>query len=53
VTDYIAQTAIRLRSTGLGKPSDVASVVAFLCSEDSRWVHGAIIDVDGGQNKSV
>ncbi len=53
VTDYIAQTAARLRSTGLGEPADVASVVAFLCSEDSCWVHGAIIDVDGGQNKSV
>ena len=53
VSDYIAQTAARLRSTGLGEPTDVASVVAFLCSEDSCWVHGAIIDVDGGQNKSV
>jgi 3-oxoacyl-[acyl-carrier protein] reductase len=53
VADYVTQTATRLRSTRLGEPSDIASVVTFLCTEESRWVHGAIIDVDGGQNKSV
>lgn len=37
----------------LGDPADVANVVAFLCRPASRWVHGAALDVDGGQNKSV
>ena len=32
----------------LGEPSDIADVVAFLASEDSRWVTGQSIASDGG-----
>jgi 3-oxoacyl-[acyl-carrier protein] reductase len=32
----------------LGKPEDVANVVAFLASEDSNYVTGQVINVDGG-----
>jgi NAD(P)-dependent dehydrogenase (short-subunit alcohol dehydrogenase family) len=32
----------------IGKPDDVASVVAFLASEEARWITGDIIAVDGG-----
>jgi NAD(P)-dependent dehydrogenase (short-subunit alcohol dehydrogenase family) len=32
----------------IGQPDDVASVVAFLASEESRWITGDIIAVDGG-----
>jgi enoyl-[acyl-carrier protein] reductase III len=30
-------------------PEDVAPVVAFLASDDSAWVNGALIRVDGGE----
>ena len=33
---------------GLGKPSDIAGVVSFLISDDSRWITGQSIYVDGG-----
>ena len=32
----------------LGKPGDVASAVAFLCSEDAAYVTGQVLTVDGG-----
>jgi len=32
----------------LGVPAEVAGVVAFLCSEDARYINGAIIPVNGG-----
>jgi 3-oxoacyl-[acyl-carrier protein] reductase len=32
----------------IGKPDDIGGVVAFLTSEDARWITGASIPVDGG-----
>jgi 3-oxoacyl-[acyl-carrier protein] reductase len=32
----------------IGEPNDVASVVAFLASDDARWITGDTIAVDGG-----
>jgi NAD(P)-dependent dehydrogenase (short-subunit alcohol dehydrogenase family) len=34
------------------KPEEIASVVAFLASEDANWITGAAINVDGGYTAS-
>lgn len=41
----IAQTALRR----LGRPDDIARVVAFLVGEDGGWVTGQTIHADGGR----
>ncbi|MBI2339000.1 MAG: SDR family oxidoreductase [Deltaproteobacteria bacterium] len=33
---------------GVGLPSDVADIVAFLCSEEAGWITGQTIYADGG-----
>jgi 3-oxoacyl-[acyl-carrier protein] reductase len=32
----------------MGRPADIADVVAFLASQDSRWVTGQCVDASGG-----
>lgn len=34
----------------VGLPDDVGGVVAFLCSEEARWINGQRIEVAGGMN---
>jgi 3-oxoacyl-[acyl-carrier protein] reductase len=34
----------------IGTPSDVADVVAFLASDDARWLTGQVIETSGGMN---
>ena len=33
---------------GRGEPEDIAPTVAFLASDDARWITGQLINVDGG-----
>ncbi len=33
----------------LTTPRDVADVIALLCTDEARWVNGALIPVDGGE----
>jgi 3-oxoacyl-[acyl-carrier protein] reductase len=35
--------------TRFGRPEDIAALVAFIVSPRGRWLHGAAIDMDGGQ----
>ncbi|MDB5203310.1 MAG: short-chain dehydrogenase [Ferruginibacter sp.] len=33
----------------VGLPDDIGGVVAFLCTEDARWINGQRLEVSGGQ----
>ena len=35
--------------TRFGTPEDVAGLVRFIVSPRGRWIHGAALDIDGGQ----
>jgi 3-oxoacyl-[acyl-carrier protein] reductase len=37
----------------IGQPDDIADVVAFLCSPQSRWMTGQVLAVDGGGSLRV
>ena len=32
----------------IGEPEDISGAVAYLCSDDSKWVTGTVLMVDGG-----
>lgn len=34
----------------VGKPDDIGGVVAFLCTDDARWINAQRIEVSGGMN---
>lgn len=36
------------RSVRLGRPADIASMVAMLMSDDGDWINGQVLSVDGG-----
>lgn len=45
------QFAVESSALGrIGEPSDIADVVSFLASPESRWVTGQIIDATGGSH---
>jgi len=37
----------------LGLPGDVADMVAFVASPRGRWLHGAVVDLHGGQIRPI
>jgi NAD(P)-dependent dehydrogenase (short-subunit alcohol dehydrogenase family) len=44
-----AQMASRQAIGRVGKPEEVATVIAFLASDAASYMHGAVVAVDGGQ----
>jgi len=47
VNKYIAGTTALGR---VGHPDDIGSVVAFLCTEEAKWINAQRIEVSGGMN---
>ena len=39
--------------TRIGEPSDIAALVGFMVSPEGRYLHGALIDMDGGATKTI
>jgi NAD(P)-dependent dehydrogenase (short-subunit alcohol dehydrogenase family) len=34
----------------IGDPEDISGAVAYLCSDDAKWITGTVISVDGGMS---
>ena len=49
----IEQIVRKANVVRLGEPEDIANLAAFLLSPQSRYLQGALIDLDGGQTKTV
>jgi 3-oxoacyl-[acyl-carrier protein] reductase len=53
--DSTAAEALMVKENGVtrvGEPDDVAQLVAYLVSPAGEYLHGSIIDIDGGQTKT-
>lgn len=54
ITPWLADEHMSAQAAGwsafnrIGEPDDIAGVVAFLASDDSRWVTGQFLDASGG-----
>ena len=43
------QSVLKLYPTGrIGEPEDIASAIAFLCSDEASWITGQVLSVNGG-----
>ncbi|MCU1325854.1 MAG: 3-oxoacyl-[acyl-carrier protein] reductase [Bryobacterales bacterium] len=41
------------RITKVGEPEDIAGLVAYILSKNGRYLHGSLIDADGGSTKTI
>ncbi len=47
------RTTARVPAGRMGEPSEIASMIAYLCSHAAGYVNGAWIEVDGGHHRSA
>jgi NAD(P)-dependent dehydrogenase (short-subunit alcohol dehydrogenase family) len=47
-SEFLEQSLQKTRSKRLGRPEDIAAMVAFLASDEGEWVNGQVFSVDGG-----
>lgn len=47
------QMVARANTVRIGEPEDIANLAAFVVSPHGRFLQGALIDMDGGQTKTV
>jgi NAD(P)-dependent dehydrogenase (short-subunit alcohol dehydrogenase family) len=48
-----SELARRSNVVRLGEPDDIANLAAFILSPEGRLLQGALVDLDGGQTKTV
>ncbi len=46
---YVEEESI----TRIGEPADIAALAAFMVSPEGRFLHGSLIDMDGGSTKTI
>ncbi len=46
---YVEEESI----TRIGEPADIAALAAFIVSGEGRFLHGSLIDMDGGSTKTI
>ena len=51
--EALADYALARKITRLGVPEDIGALATFVVSPPARWLHGSIIDMDGGHMKSL
>jgi NAD(P)-dependent dehydrogenase (short-subunit alcohol dehydrogenase family) len=53
IEEAIAHLLRRSNFRRLGEPVDIANLAVFMLSPQGGWLHGSLIDMDGGQSKSI
>jgi 3-oxoacyl-[acyl-carrier protein] reductase len=51
--DYVQKESDKIAMGRFGKPDEIASVAAFLASDDARYMTGSVVVVDGGYGGAV